>query len=195
MIEPTDIHDFWNWFKVNCNELHADKYPNNKLAELDRKVTQFGLRWEVGPGIDKENSFTISPNGDKGLINTIKEFISNAPIIASWEFYNFKQPKANWQILELPHSNIKITADNWAYTLLRYKDGKKEILIKGDTLAGIEPDSRIGVVEIVLTNLLGEEKMMNELDYVDVLDPEDYTYEMHDIQELNEHLDHIKNGA
>lgn len=31
--------------------------------------------------------------------------------------------------------------------------------------------------------------------HVDVLGQDDNTYEMHDLKELNEHLDYIKNGA
>jgi hypothetical protein len=111
------------------------------------------------------------------------------------EFDILKKRKANWDILELPSDNIKISAINWAYTLLKYKDGKREILIKGDTLTNFEKDKRIELAEIVLTNLLGEETMMNELDYLDVLELDDTTYDMHDIKGLNKQLDFLKNGA
>lgn len=46
-----------------------------------------------------------------------------------------------------------------------------------------------------MTNLIGEEKMMNELDYLDVLDVGDSTYNTQDIRDLDKHLDYIKNGA
>jgi hypothetical protein len=165
------------------------------LDELDRRVLDFGLRWEVGPGKTKENSFTISPSGDNEKIKLTKEFIRLSPTLDSWEFYNFKQPKVNWDKLELPEDNINITADNWRYILLKYKDGKKEILIKGDSLDSIDPDLKIVVAETVLTNLIGEERMMTELDFVDVLSPDDNTYDLHDIKDLIGNLDYIKNGA
>jgi hypothetical protein len=129
MINTTDINTFWNWFKANADDLQSNKYPNDKLDELDRRVLNFGLRWEVGPGKTKENSFTISPSGDNEKIELTKEFIRLSPTIGSWEFYNFKQPKVNWDKLELPEDNINITADKWRYILLKYEDGKKEILI------------------------------------------------------------------
>jgi hypothetical protein len=186
---------FWNWFKANADDLQSNKYPNDKLDELDRRVLNFGLRWEVGPGKTKENSFTISPSGDNEKIELTKEFIRLSPTIDSWEFYNFKQPKVNWDKLELPEDNINITADKWRYILLKYKDGKKEILIKGDSLNTVDTDLKLVVAEMVLTNLIGEERMMTELDFVDVLSPDDNTYDLHDIKELIRNLDYIKNGA
>jgi hypothetical protein len=195
MINTTDINTFWNWFKANADDLQSNKYPNDKLDELDRRVLNFGLRWEVGPGKTKENSFTISPSGDNEKIELTKEFIRLSPTIDSWEFYNFKQPKVNWDKLELPEDNINITADKWRYILLKYKDGKKEILIKGDSLNTVDTDLKLVVAEMVLTNLIGEERMMTELDFVDVLSPDDNTYDLHDIKELIRNLDYIKNGA
>lgn len=195
MINATDINNFWTWFKANSNDLQSEKYPNNKLDDLDKKVVSFGLRWEVGPGKTKENSFTISPNGDPEKIDLATEFVRLAPILDKWEFYNFKQPKLNWDKLELPKYNIEITADNWTYTLLRYKDGKKEVLIKGESLNDIDPDYKVGVAEMVLINLIGEERMMTEVDFVDVLASDDNTFELHDIEELTGHLDNIKKGA
>jgi hypothetical protein len=195
MIDTADINIFWNWFKINSNDLQSNKYPNDKLDELDRKVLNFGLRWEVGPGKTKENSFTISPSGDNEKIELTNEFIRLSPTLDSWEFYNFKQPKVNWDKLELPEDSINITADKWRYILLKYKDGKKEILIKGDSLDAIDPDLKLIVAETVLTNLIGEERMMTELDYVDVLSPDDNTYDLHDIKDLIGNLDYIKNGA
>jgi hypothetical protein len=78
---------------------------------------------------------------------------------------------------------------------LKYKDGKKEILIKGDSLNTVDTDLKLVVAEMVLTNLIGEERMKTELDFVDVLSPDDNTYDLHDIKELIGNLDYIKNGA
>jgi hypothetical protein len=187
MKKLTDINNFWDWFTKNCNKLYSDRYSDKILKELDSRLTNIGLRWEIGPGTNKENSLTISPNGSKEKIEIVKDFINNAPTLDSWEFYNYKQPKRNWNMLEIPEYNIKLSATNWTYTLLKYKDNKKEILIKGDTLADIDPNYRIGIAEIVLINLIGEEKMMNEIDFVGVLELEDNTYEMNKINELNKH--------
>ena len=195
MINTDDIKQFWSWFKVNSNELQSDKYPNDTFKELDQRIYNMGLYWEVGPGDKKENLLTISTSGRRELLDTARKFLDIAPILDDWEFDLFKKPKTNWDKLEIPSDNIKISAANWTYALLKYKDGKKEILIKADTLTDFEKDKRIELAEIVLTNLIGEEKMMNELDYLDVLEIEDSTYDTQDIRDLDEHLDYLKNGA
>ena len=195
MINTDDIKEFWNWFKLNSNELRSDKYPNDTFKELDKRVYNMGLYWEVGPGITKDNLLTISTSGRRELLDKAKSVLDNAPVIDDWEFDLLKKTKTNWDKLEIPSDNIRISAANWTYVLLKYKDGKKEILIKADTLSDFEKDKRIELAEIVLTNLIGEEKMMNELDYLDVLEIDDSTYDTQDIRDLNNHLDYLKNGV
>lgn len=195
MIEKADKDAFWNWFNTNCNDLHSDKYPNSVFSELDRRILDFGLWWEVGPGISKENLLTISIGGRRELLDDAKGFINAAPKLNDWEFSILKKPKANWEMLELPDDQIKISAINWEYVLLKYENGKRELLIKGDTLTAFEKEKRIELAEIALTNLVGEETMMYELDYLDVLELDDVSYDMHDINELKRQLEYLKNGA
>jgi hypothetical protein len=190
MMNKSEINNFWNWFDENKNDLQSQKHPNDKLEELDRKVTEYKLRWEVGTGKVKANALTISPGGDHEKIELAKEFIKSSPTLDSWEFYSFKMPKENWKQLEIPRYDINITAEDWTYTLLKYEDGKTEVLIKGNSLNLIDPDYKVGLVEIVLINLIGEERMMTEIDFIDVLDIDDDTYELNDIEELEGHLDY-----
>lgn len=195
MIDTDDINDFWNWFKGNSSELHSDKYPNDSFRELDKRLYDMGLYWEVGPGVQKENLLTISVSGRRERLDKARSLVVNAPILDNWEFDILKKPKTNWDKLEIPSDNIKISAANWTYVLLKYKDGKREILIKADTLSAFEKDKRIELAEIVLTNLIGEEKVMDELDYLDVLEVKDSTYDTQDIKDLSKHLEYLKNGA
>jgi len=195
MINTADINNFWNWFRANSDNLQSDKYPNNSFSELDKRVYEMGLYWEAGPGEQKENLLTISVGGQRELLDKAKSLVSNAPLIDNWEFHLLKKPKINWDNLEIPNDNIKISAADWTYTLLKYKDGKREILIKGESLSGFEKDKKIELAEIVLTNLLGEERMMNELNYLDVLELDDTTYDTRDIKGLTQQLDYLKNGA
>ena len=190
-----DSINFWNWFKINCKHLNSDKYPNDTFRELDERVYAMALYWEVGPGVKKENLLTISVSGRKELLDKARSLLANAPILDDWEFDLLKKPKTNWDKLEIPSDNIRISAANWTYVLLKYQDGKKEILIKADTLSGFEKDKKIELAEIVLTNLIGEEKVMDEFDYLDVIEIDDSTYDTQDIRDLNKHLDYLKNGA
>ena len=95
MIDADDIHNFWNWFKVNSRDLHSDKYPNEFIKELDKRVYDMGLYWEVGPGIQKENLLIISVSGRKELLDRARRLLNNAPTLYDWEFDILKKPKAN----------------------------------------------------------------------------------------------------
>jgi len=195
LTEASKIKDLWIWFEQNSRELQSDDFSENTLYELDSKVTDLGLRWEIGPGVVKENSLTISPSGDWEKLELAKNVHRLSPNMDSWEFYCFKQPKENWDLLELPKYGISLSARDWEYVLLQYKDGKKEILVKADSLEDIEPDYKEGIVEIVLTNLLGEETMMKEIDLIDLLGTESDDYELSELENIKEHIEQIKNGA
>lgn len=190
-----EIVDFWSWFKINRNLLTSDKYPSGKFNELNNIINGLGLYWEVGPGVNKENMLIISVDGEKKLIDKAKNFLSYAPILDEWEIELFKKPKINWDILEIHKDSIKISAKNWQYVLLKYNDGKKEILIKADNLFEYEEDNRYVIVHIILTNLLGEEKLMNEIDYIDILEIDDSSYKTQNLCDLNGHLDYLKSIA
>jgi hypothetical protein len=84
MIDNVDTDIFWNWFKANCSELHSDKYPNNVFTELDRRISDFRLWWEVGPGINKENLLTISIGGRREILDNAIGFLSKAPALNDW---------------------------------------------------------------------------------------------------------------
>jgi len=187
-------YEFWKWFINNCDKLHPDKYDLTTIKELDRRIIDLNFRWEIGPGINKKYSLSISPNGLRENIERVKAFVNEAPYIEEWEYFNYKQPKSNWHQLEVPTYNLKLSALDWQYALLKYKDDKKEILIKGDSLSALDKDLRNEMAEIVLFNLLGEEIMMTEIDFIDVLDPKDNSYEMNKISELRKHLVNLKSG-
>ncbi|SKC84381.1 hypothetical protein [Ohtaekwangia koreensis] len=102
--------NFWNWFKINCKDLHSEKYPNDAFNELDERVYSMGLYWEVGPGVKKENLLTISVSGRKERLHNAKSLLAKAPMLDDWEFDILKKPKANWDTLEIPNHNIKVSA-------------------------------------------------------------------------------------
>jgi hypothetical protein len=164
------IHDFWSWFVKNSNKLESAIYDPLVLKKLDAMILSFGLNWEIGPGVDKKNSLTVSPNGIVELIPVANLFIAKSPDEADWEFYSAKQPKQNWFLLELPNEQISIDASSWEYVLLKYPDNKTEILIKGDTLKQFDKKTQELLVEIVLINLLGEKAYIEQVDYFDIVD-------------------------
>lgn len=171
MVEKKPI-DFWNWFAENSNHLHSDTYDKALLDKLDEIITLWGLTWEIGPGLTKENSLTISPNGDKDLLEQASKIISIAPEFEHWEFYASKQPKHNWHIAKF--DGIEIDATEWTFILFKYPDGKNEIVIQADNLKHLDTLTKELAADLVLTNLLGEKTKIEELDFIDIVDQHEH---------------------
>jgi hypothetical protein len=169
-MQDRDILNFWSWFVKKSNTLHSDNYDKNILNELDRTISNWGLSWEIGPGISKENSLTISPNGDKELLSKTNSIIDKAPQLENWEFYFAKQPKENWYLAKLVDTDFEIDASEWTYVLLKYEDEKIEILLKADTLSKLDKEAKEIAADLILTNLLGEELKIRKIDFIEVVE-------------------------
>ena len=188
-----EIDDFWNWFKINSVHLHSDNYDTELLSKLDNIISGWGFGWEIGPGLTQANSLSISPNGDKGLMKQTSKIVDKAPKLDNWEFYFFKQLKENWNKAKI--GNINIDASDWTYELLKYPDDKFEILIKADNLNPLDTSTKELAVDLVLTNLLGEKRKIEELDFVDTVNKFENQNGITQLKYLPAHLDKIKNGT
>lgn len=133
-------------------------------------------------------TWTISPKGNPELLPLAEQIINKAPALDKWQFYSTKQPKTNWHLLEISRDNISVNANEWEYVLLKYKDGKIEVLVKADDLLKYDKDTKELIVEIILTNLLGEKMFMEKVDYFDVVDEFDSDDGITEIKHLPEHL-------
>jgi hypothetical protein len=118
----------------------------------------------------KENSLTISPNGNDDLLNKAKSIIGQAPTIDDWEFYYSKQPKENWHIARLVDKAFDIDASDWTYVLFQYEDNKIEIVLKADSLSPLDKETKDLAADLILTNLLDEELKMEKIDFIDIVE-------------------------
>lgn len=80
------ITDFWDWFAKKSNKLYSDNYATEFLAKLDETISSWRLGWKIGPGLIKENSLTISPNGNKKLLDHTNKIINRAPNLTIGNF-------------------------------------------------------------------------------------------------------------
>lgn len=187
-MQDKDILNFWNWFVKNSHNLHSGDYDQNVLNELDRTISNWGLTWEIGPGISKNYSLTISPNGDKELLDTTNYIIDKAPPFDGWEFYSTKQPKENWHLARLVDTGLEIDASNWTYVLLKHEDEKIEILLKADSLANLDTEKKALAADLILTNLLGEKLKIQKIDFIDVVEKFDDEKGITELKYLPAHL-------
>lgn len=182
------ITNFWYWFTKNSDHLHSDNYEKEILDALDRKVSDWDLVWEIGPGVAKKNSLTISPNGDKDLLDKAKSIIAKAPVLDNWEFYYSKQPKENWHMARLVDMALEIDALNWTYVLFQYPDNKIEILLKADSISHLNKETKELAADLILTNLLGEKLKIEKIDFIELVDDFDDKKRITKLKFLPAHL-------
>ena len=188
------VSDFWDWFSKYAALLQPAKYDTAFLAHIDHTISSWGFTWEVGPGLLKENSFTISPGGKKELLGETDKIVAKAPQLDNWEFYSWKQPKENWSMAKLD-GRMEIDASRWTYVLLKYPDDKTEILIKADNLKAVETNRKELAVDLVLTHLIGEKRKIEEIDFIDIVDQFDSSNGVTQLHFLPAHLDRLKNDS
>ena len=150
-LQPADITEFWNWFISNKDELPSVKPESELFQQLDARIRRWGFGWEIGPGLKKAHSFTISPNGNEQGMNTTKAIIDEAPKWADWEFYYAKQAKENWNQATIYDPDIKIDAAAWTYVLLQYPDNKVELLLKAANVKPLSQELQETVTDLILT--------------------------------------------
>lgn len=186
------IKDFWKWFSTLADRLATDYENKSILDTLNKKVLELGdFSWELGAGVQKENAFTISPNGDPDLLKQTKLIISLAPEFSAWELYSSKQPK-QWELLfeiELESKSIIIDANKWKYVLFKFPDQTFDILIECLKLFELDEDNRIYAVEIALDGVIGEEERINRIGNIEVVSNADkYASRLTEFKDLKMHL-------
>ena len=167
------IDDFWNWFLTIEGKLSEGVFTDEMLNELDSRILAFGqFTWEIGPGKIKENSFVVSPGGDKDLLDVSKEIIASAPLHPKWEFYPAVPIKA-WEYIfnfqSIDGNLIELDASGWEYVLLEYPDETVEIILKAPSLMELTVDDRIIAAEILLDGAIGEEIRIEKIGFIDIV--------------------------
>ncbi len=168
------IENLWAWFSKN--EQRIRDYIGNESAierdyiveHLDNLILDLGVfRWEIGPGFNKEWFLTISPNGDKDLMEISKNIIAAAPDLAEWE-YNFSRPAKDWDLkFNLYDENMteqEVNASSWQFVALQNADGLIDLILQANNIGHLDSDTARTAADLVVVNEIGEEtKILNIL--------------------------------
>jgi hypothetical protein len=176
MAQKIKIEEFWSWFGTVALSLAANVENPLLLQELDRRVLELDsdVSWEIGPGANELWQFVISPNLDLQVMPKAQEIISFAPVLKGWEFYPGRRPK-DWDFkLNMERSDgrvaLHLDASEWEFVLLRYPDGRRELLLRGDGVALLDDDERWQAAAITLESILGEDVLLNKIDEFELLE-------------------------
>jgi hypothetical protein len=202
-ITPNDaaIQSFWAWFASQSDELAHDFTNRQLLEELDRLMSAIGdICWELGPGTEAECALTLTPDGDPEWLGVTLRAVSMAPECAGWEFHAARQKK-QWTSPQFTIESkfkggkvINVDARPWRYALLRYLDGKFEIILEQGNLADVSDDDRYSAAVLLLDGLLGEAVRLLAIvgiETTDALDDE-FAENANSIEHLADHLDQLR---
>ncbi len=195
-LQEENAESLWRWFYQNQNIIVAsleerDSSNDEKIVEqLNELVLSFGkLGWEMGKGINKPWSFTLTPNGDEQLLALTKEIVALAPQLDQWEFFASKQTKPWDRTFTTYDDNLQpheIDASAWSYVALDNGQNRINIVIEASNLSYLDDDTAFKAAEFVVQQELGEETMIAKIGIIDVADElteEDQKFKKH-ISEL-----------
>jgi hypothetical protein len=168
-VDAKQIHDFWEWFITVSDRLMTEPANEALATQLDERVREFhhGLIWEICPGGFRPRQLTISPNLDPELRQTAREIIHAAPVLAHWEFYPTRQPKAwDYKVHIDNHKGQRMELDvsDWVFLLVFCFHGKQAVLLSSKTMPPLNEHQRRLAAAEVLCNLLGEDVVMDKIE-------------------------------
>ncbi len=168
------ISQFWDWFSFNEEMFRNVTDAESAKDAMDNQILEFGLfSWQIKEGDSKPYSLTISPNGDRKRLAISCQIIEAAPTSYDWEFHYCKPPKSWDYIFEMYDQFMlkqKYDTSKWEYVLFNNPDKNIEVIICANNLHGIDLDDRLDAGELVLTNILGEELVIDYLCALEVVD-------------------------
>ena len=125
--------------------------------------------WHLEEDSSSKHIFTISPNGDSKLLSISKKIIRAAPNLSEWKFRYCLPPK-KWNFKFEAYDNFMLKqqfdASKWEYVLLEKRNRHVKILIKATNIATLDTDDQIQAARMVVTNILGEEDVIDFVDFL-----------------------------
>lgn len=194
------IKEFWKWFVINEQKFRIISDPHAVREMLDNQVLQFGVfSWEIGEGIRKSHTFTISPNGNPKMLRRSEAIIGEAPELAHWEFFAAK-PSREWNfIFEMYDSFMvkrEIDAAEWEYIIRMTPEQKLRILIYAENIDFLDEEDKVVASDLVINTIIGEmDKIyyVDSISFVDFVD-ENWEQDIRLMTGLGEEFDKIVDG-
>ncbi len=175
-INPQVAQEFWNWFRQFSSTLITNHDNPAVIRGLDAQIAILdpSLSWELGPGISKPWRFVISPDLHHKIRDKARAIVALAPELPDWEFCASRQPKTwDYRFTLKTSQNMEpmtIDASEWQFVLLRYADGKHEVLIEGRGLSNLTEDERWNAAAVLLESILGEDTLLDHIDSFDLVE-------------------------
>ena len=193
ILNESQIQKFWAWFQSVSVQLYNDCVNKRVIENLDANIKKLGLfDWEIGP-YNTKLYLAISPNLNPQLLDNTKQIIAYAPKSEDWVFLSSKPPKNYYPILNLVNefgNSISINIDSWRYILYHFDNDTFDMDVVTEEIHGNVSTKKLAI-DIVLTNILGEEKYISLIKNIYTLDCFDESNNSSEFKFLNEHINKI----
>ncbi|MBL4862392.1 MAG: hypothetical protein JKY09_05175 [Crocinitomicaceae bacterium] len=174
------IEGLWSWFYKNeqkirdCVEQESAPFRDYIVQNLDDLILDLGMfSWAIGEGVHKKWSLTISPNGDKDLLEKSRRIIAGAPELVAWEFY-FSKPAKEWDRKFVVYDDMmteqQINASDWKYVSTQKGDGMIDLILEAENIGHLDVDTANTAADLVVLNEIGEENKIVRISSVSIVD-------------------------
>jgi hypothetical protein len=199
-LDKDNIFRFWQWFVKSesiikdCIENENSEQQEYVVEQMNEFILSFGvLTWDIGLNDDDCWFLTISPNGNKDMLEVSRQIMDEAPEHMDWLFYA-SRPEKNWNrqftVLDSYMNEQFIDASQWYYLLFDSDDGKLELIIEAQNIPQLDPELAETAAEQFVIQEIGEEARIELISAIIILQTLKIEYQESKtlITELREHL-------
>ncbi|MCC7453281.1 MAG: hypothetical protein IT222_03870 [Crocinitomix sp.] len=193
------IEDFWEWFDENREVIQQvvseSQHPetNYIVEQLDQHLLGMGkLKWQLENPHESKFNLVLSPNNDRKLLEITRAIIQKANRHQDWEYHHAIPLKETFEVILYDNEmEIRtIIAHHWNVIPLIEADGRCELLIEAPELLDLDEDTQLIAVDLMLTDVLGEELKIKHLSGFQILEfvEDDQVEELLPLQQLRQIL-------
>lgn len=197
-IQGEKIQAFWEWFIKNealiksCIENESSTEQAHIVEQMNNFILDIGmLTWDLG--LDDTNAWfmTLSPNGDKKLLEISQRIIEHAPTQLEWAF-NSSKPAKVWERAFTVYNNnmdeVHIDASAWHYIAQEEKDQKIKLIFEAKNIQHLDEETAETAANLFLVQEIGEKTKIVRVSSVAIVHELESGY-----QEIKSSINELKN--
>jgi hypothetical protein len=177
MLVQRKIDHFWMWFKSESSDL-AYLLDSSQTREITKRVGSEvkkltkEIGWELGPGLKREYSFSLTFNGCKDTIPLVERIVRCAPNLNQWEINCGRPPKAwdgRFVMKNRFGESVAIDSSTWSYMLVGF-DGNRFFDVKlFGSIPSLDAAARNQACDIVIQSEIGERERLEWVDRIKIV--------------------------